>query len=198
VVFVTETADEIGVLTKSGGRSTYQPVGRTRRQGAEFAVDWRPASGLRLQVSLTLLRAIYLDRFDTCAVAGCPSAANPKVSVAASNRISGTQAASGWAELAWRPGWLPGELGLEWRGMGRSAANDANTVFAPGYGLVNLRWSDRLELGGGDAFEWLARIDNAAGRVYVGSVIVNDGNGRFFEPGSPRSLLLSLRWQHRW
>jgi hypothetical protein len=28
-------------------------------------------------------------------------------------------------------------------------------------------------------------------------VIVNDGNSRFYEPGAPRSLLVSARWQHR-
>jgi hypothetical protein len=29
-------------------------------------------------------------------------------------------------------------------------------------------------------------------------VIVNDGNGHHYEPGAPRSLLLSLRWLRRW
>jgi len=46
------------------------------------------------------------------------------------------------------------------------------------------------------ALNLLARIDNVADRGYVGSVIVNDGNGRFFETGAPRAFLLSLRWQH--
>ena len=39
----------------------------------------------------------------------------------------------------------------------------------------------------------LARVDNLANRDHVGSVIVNDGNRRFFEPGAPRSLLLRTR-----
>ena len=81
--------------------------------------------------------------------------------------------------------------------MARTAANDLNTAAAPGYGLVHLRWSGKLALGPSDALELLARVDNLLDRDHVGSVIVNDGNGRFYEPGTPRNLLLSARWQHR-
>ncbi len=48
-------------------------------------------------------------------------------------------------------------------------------------------------LGDGVTLELLARLDNAADRVYAGSLIVNDANGRYFETGAPRSALLSLR-----
>ena len=41
--------------------------------------------------------------------------------------------------------------------------------------------------------ELLARIDNLTDRVYAASVIVNDANGRYFEPGAPRNALLGLR-----
>ena len=77
-------------------------------------------------------------------------------------------------------------------------ANDLNTAAAPGYALAHLRWSGKLALGPSDALELLARVDNVFNRDHVGSVIVNDGNSRFYEPGAPRSLLLSLRWQHRY
>jgi iron complex outermembrane receptor protein len=196
VVFVTETSDEIGVLSNTGGRATYQNVGRTRRQGAEAAATWQAMPQLRLQASATLLQARYLDDFQTCAAAGCPSAANPKVPVAAGNRIAGTQRGSAWAEAAWRPALVPGELALEWRASAPTAANDTNLVFSPGYALFNLRWSYRLALGAHDALDLLARIDNVADRAYVGSVIVNDGNGRFFETGAPRAFLATVRWQH--
>lgn len=38
-------------------------------------------------------------------------------------------------------------------------------------------------------------VDNLADRRYVASVVVNDGNGRYYEPGAGRSLRLGLRWQ---
>jgi iron complex outermembrane receptor protein len=36
------------------------------------------------------------------------------------------------------------------------------------------------------------RLDNATNRRYVGSVIANDGNGRFFEPAPGRNWSLGL------
>jgi len=39
-----------------------------------------------------------------------------------------------------------------------------------------------------------ARIDNALDRSYVGSVIVNEGNGRFYEPGPRRGFMLGAEW----
>src|SRR5690606_20135777 len=38
-----------------------------------------------------------------------------------------------------------------------------------------------------------ARIDNLFDREYIGSVIVNDGNGRYFEPAPGRGVMLGAR-----
>lgn len=187
VLFQAKTDNEIGVLSNSGGRSVFQNVGRTKRQGLELAAGWQtPMPGLKLQATATWLQADYTDGFGSGASA-----------VAAGNRIAGTSRASGWAEAAWKAGPLGGTWALEWRGVARTAANDANTVYAPGYALAHLRWSGKVTLGPSDTLELLARVDNLLDRVHVGSVIVNEGNSRFFEPGTPRSLLLSARWQHR-
>ena len=203
VLFNADTESEIGVLSNSSGRSSFQNVGRTQRRGAELAGAWRLLPGWRVQASASWLQARYTDGFLTCTTTPCAKALVP---VAAGNRISGTQTAAGWAELAWRPSaqaasptaFLPGELAVEWRAVAATIANDLNTATAPGYALANLRWRGSLPLGASDSIEALARIDNLLNRVYVGSVIVNDGNQRYFEPGAPRSALLSLRWQHRW
>ena len=40
----------------------------------------------------------------------------------------------------------------------------------------------------------LLRVGNLLDRRHVGSVIVNEGNGRYYEPGPGRSLLLGLEW----
>lgn len=182
-VFSAETSNEIGVIGNFDGRVSYQNVGRTRRYGAEASLVWRPARGLKLQAVASLLHASYRDSFGA---------------VAAGNRIAGTQGASGWAQAAWQPGWMPGEWAVEWRGVARTAVNDINSDYAAGYALAALRWSGEFRLGAADVLQVLARIDNLFDRVHAGSVIVNDGNGRFFEPGLPRNGLLSLRWQHRW
>ena len=103
-LFRAETDNEIGVLTNAGGRSSFQNVGRTLRQGLELAGLWRPAAGWRVQAAATWLDASYRNDFFTCTATPCAAA---NVRVAGGNRIAGTQRASGWAEAAWQPGWLP-------------------------------------------------------------------------------------------
>ncbi|MFO1220401.1 MAG: TonB-dependent receptor [Burkholderiaceae bacterium] len=196
-VFLVDTDDEIGVLSSAGGRSAFQNVGRTRRYGAEAALAWHVTESLRLGSAVSLLHARYRDGFGTCLASPCPSAANPLVPVAAGNRIAGTQDASAFAELAWKPGVLPGEFAIEWRAQGKTPVNDVNGEFAPGFAVASLRWSHRIALGEGSSLELLVRVDNVADRRYAGSVIVGDANGRFYEPGSPRAAMASLRWSQK-
>lgn len=65
-------------------------------------------------------------------------------------------------------------------------------------GLMNLRWRHGLKVTGLGELQLLARLDNLLRHAHVGSVIVNDANGRFFEPGAPRAALVSVRWGARW
>jgi iron complex outermembrane receptor protein len=188
-LFRTDVEDEIGVATNAGGRSSYQNVGRTERNGAELALGWRIAPEWRTQLSLTYLDATYVDGFLACAGVPC---ATPTVPVAPGNRIVGTQRGNAFAELAWQPR-AATEFALEARAASSTMANDTNTQAAARYALLNLRASQRYALPDGVTLELLARIDNATNRVYAGSVIVNDANGRYFETGAPRSGLLSLR-----
>jgi iron complex outermembrane receptor protein len=192
-LFEVRARDEIGVATNSGGRSAFQNVGRTQRRGVELGLLMQPAAGWRTQLALGWLDARYRDAFFTCVAAPCTA---PAVAVAAGNRIAGAPRGTLHAEAAWRSAaW--GEWALELRGAGRMAANDRNTEFAPGYAVTALRWLRQVPLGGALALELLARIDNLADREHVGSAIVNDANGRFYEPGAPRSALLALRLQSR-
>ncbi len=188
-LFEAKVDDEIGVATNAGGRSAFQNVGRTLRRGAELSGRWQATSTISTALAATWMDATYKDDFLVCA--GIPCAA-PTLPVAAGNRIAGTQQKSGFAELAWRSGFM-GDLALEWRGAGDTVVNDRNSEFAPGYGLLGLRWSHQLAVSAFGKLELLLRVDNLADRRYVGSVIVNDANGRFYETGAPRSVLVSLR-----
>jgi iron complex outermembrane recepter protein len=192
-LFEVQTRNEIGVLTNSGGRSAFQNVGRTLRRGAELGVTMQLGAAWRAQLSASTLKAVYRDNFSTCASAPCPTPANPPVPVAAGNRIAGAPKGTAFAELAWAGGWW-GTWALELRGSGRTAANDRNTEFAASHLVGALRWQQSVPLGdSGLAAEVLARVDNLSDRRYAGSLIVNDANGRFYEPGTPRNALLALR-----
>lgn len=192
-LFVVNTSNEIGVLSNSGGRSTFQNVGHTQRKGLELAGQWRLNPQWRAAAAFTWLDATYRDNFLTCAGTPCTVATAP---VAAGNRIAGTQKHNAFAELVWQPK-RGMEAGLEWQARGRTAVNDRNSDFAAGWGVVNVRWTQRFQLDAqGSAIEVLARVDNVGDKRYAGSVIVNDGNSRFFEPAAGRSGLLSVRYLH--
>lgn len=192
-LFQANSRDEIGVASNSGGRASFRNVGRTRREGAELDLRWQIARGWRSQFALSWLDARYRDGFTTCAAAPC---ANPTLFVAPGRRIAGTISRSAYAELAWDTS-ASTQLALEGRAQGRQQVNDINSDAAAGYGLLNLRarWQTRL---GPGRLELLGRIENLADRDYVGSVIVNEGNGRFFEPAPGRTWLLSARWSQNW
>jgi iron complex outermembrane recepter protein len=194
-LFKANTRDEIGVLTNAGGRSTFQNVGSTKRDGIEASATWRIAAQWRTQVALTVLNATYQDNFLTCAGVPC---ATPTVAVPAGNRIAGTLPKTLFAEVVWAPGLGANafELALETRGQGRQPVNDVNSDFASGHGLLALRAMWRADLGPG-ALEVLARIDNAADRRVAGSVIVGDTNQRFFEPAAGRNGSVSVRWKQK-
>jgi iron complex outermembrane receptor protein len=191
-LFDARTSDEIGVLTNAGGRSAFQNVGRTKRQGAEASLRWQLTPTLRTALALTRLEATYLDSFQTCTGVPCNDA-NPqnRRSVPAGNRIAGTNRGSGFAELAWQPREAT-ELAAEVRAQGGTPVNDLNSDFAGRFATLALRARQRYSLGQGKALELFARVDNVTDRAYAGSVIVNEGNSRFFEAAPGRNWLLGV------
>ncbi len=191
-VFRIRTDNEIGVATNAGGRASYRNVGRTSRDGAELSAQWRITPRVQTLAALTWLKARYADDFLVCAGLPCTT---PTVPVAAGNQIAGTADRVGYAEVSWNVPWADqAQTALEWRGQSRIAVNDANSDFASGYGLASWRYRHRFALDREGALELLARVDNLTGRRVVGSVIVNDANGRYFEPAAGRTTLLSLRY----
>jgi len=184
--FRTETANEIVTQTNSGGRATYQNAGGTRRSGLEASWSASYFENLRAQLAATLLNATYTDGFLTCTATPCAIA---NVAIPAGNRIPGIARGSLFAALNWAP---PTGLrgGVEARYVTSVFVDDANSDAAPryavaaasiGYVMLIGRW----ELNG------FVRADNLFDRRYAGSVIVNEGNRRFFEPAPGRTWLAS-------
>ena len=71
--------------------------------------------------------------------------------------------------------------------MGQITANDTNTEAANAYTVINLG-AQLQQTSGAWQLKEFVRIDNVANRVYAGSVIVNEGNGRYFEAAAGRSI----------
>lgn len=187
-VFRAGTTDEIVTLTNTGGRAVFQNAGRTERRGIELALAKTYASGWTVVGAYTLLEATYRDSFMTCLSAPCAAAA--AVPVAAGNALPGVPRRSLFAEVLWRsPRALPygrPYAALELKRVSQIMVDDRNSDAAAGYTTAALRAG--VERRAGDlTWSAFARIDNLADTRYSGSVIVNEGNSRFFEPAPGRN-----------
>lgn len=168
-LFDARTADEIVVATNAGGRSTFQNAASTRRRGAELALSGRWGEAWSLAAAATWLQAEY----------------------AGGERLPGIPRMHAFAELGWRHKPWGLEAALEWRHQGRIAVDDRNSDFAPRADVLGLRLGLEQRVGHWRLREFV-RIDNALDRRYVGSVIVNEGNRRFFESAPVRTWLAGI------
>ncbi|MEO6365195.1 MAG: TonB-dependent receptor [Luteimonas sp.] len=181
--------DEIVPALSRGGRASFANAGRTRREGIEASLG----GSLGAQWSYTLvanaLRARFAEEFSFRVATGAQVTTR---TVAAGNRIPGVPRADGFAEIAWRDRSGLFTVAVEARASDRIAVDDRNSDFAPGYARLSTRFEWRT---GSSGWHGFARVDNLFDRDHVGSVIVNEGNARFFEPGAGRSLSLGLGWR---
>ncbi|EDP2914990.1 TonB-dependent receptor, partial [Salmonella enterica subsp. enterica serovar Enteritidis] len=162
-LFQTDTDDEIVVASSMGGRTTYKNAGKTRRQGAELALDQRFAGDWRVKASWTWLDATY--RSNVCQGQNCDG-----------NRMPGIARNMGFASLGFIPdeGWY---AGTDVRYMGDIMANDENTAKAPSYTVVGLNTGYKFNYSQ-LTVDIFGRVDNLFDKEYIGSVIVNESNGR--------------------
>ena len=191
-VFQTTTQDEIVTQSNLAGRSTFQNAGATRRRGLELAGSLALPQNWLVQASYTWLDARYRNAFTSCSAAPC---AVPNLVISAGNRIPGIPRSSLALEAGWRPpqGW---RAGVEARFLSSVPVNDINSDAAAAYAVAAAHAGYVFNTGGWRITS-TARLDNLLNKKYAGSVIVNEGNGRFFEPAAGRTLLLSLAGSYR-
>ncbi|WP_407578532.1 TonB-dependent receptor PqqU [Citrobacter koseri] len=181
-LFQTDTDDEIVVATSGGGRTTYKNAGKTRRQGAELSWDQRFTGNWRVNASWTWLDATY--RSNVCKSGDCNG-----------NHMPGIARNMGFASLGYVPdeGWY---AGTDARYMGDIMADDHNTAKAPSYTVVGLNTGYKFNYSN-LTVDVFGRVDNLFDKEYVGSVIVNESNGRYYEPAPGRNygVGVNLAWR---
>ncbi|WP_425919230.1 TonB-dependent receptor domain-containing protein [Acinetobacter sp. TSRC1-2] len=170
-VFQSETQNDIVSGESNNGRNTFRNADKTLRQGAELSWNKKLWRDLTAQASYSFIDATFdADILNT----------DPAKVVAKGNYIPGVAKNQAFASLGWQPE-TGFNAGLDVRYIDKLYVDDLNFDAAPSYSLTSANvgyiWKSA---------DWkvrtFARVDNLFDEEYVGSVIVNDGNGRFFEP----------------
>jgi iron complex outermembrane receptor protein len=176
-VFATRVQDELIPydIPASGGRRYFRNAGRTSRRGVELGTGLT-AGVLDLGGAYTYANYRFVDfTVDTAHYAG--------------NRIPGIPRQTFQASAAVRS--VVGTLVTEATFADRIFVNDANSEKSPGYGIVNARLVSMASMGP-SAAEITLGVQNIFDRKYISSVNVNAAGGKFYEPGSQRSLYVGF------
>lgn len=170
--FSIESDNEIVTASNVDGRSTFRNAGGTSRKGLEISLDGKPGENLAGTLAWSLLNA----RFSTGALSGA--------------RLPGIPRSTLFGSLRWENAnsGLHASVDAAWRG--RMFADDANLHEAGGNLRLGLEFGKRQHWG-----DWFLRLDNALDRRSVGAVVVNSGNGRYYQPATDRTFLIGINLQ---
>ena len=183
--FDARSRNEIVPAASINGRSIYQNADRVRRRGLEMA--WSGTQGAwRPQFTYTYLDAAFASPYLDAA----------GQTIAAGNQLPGTARHTARLAFTHQPS-AAWQWGADLNLSGKVFANDRNSDAAPGFAVASLHASHALGTRRNGSARWQvwARVDNLLDRNYVGSLVVNDGNGRFFEPAAGRRFMVGLRAQ---
>ena len=186
-LFHIKTNNEMVVLSSTGGRTAYQNAGPTVRQGLELAFDSRWANNFTSRIAYTALDAKYDESFTF----KTPFPIQTKT-VDAGNHLPGVAAQTLFSELVWRHPASGFHAAVEGIVRDKIYVEDTNTdKAAPGYAIANLRFGVDRKFNGLNLRSFV-RFDNIFDRQYVGSVIVGDSNGRYYESAPGHTWLAGV------
>lgn len=173
--FNIETRDELVVDQSMNGRTTYLNAAGTERKGVEFNGTYQLTEYFDARIALNYLDATYTQgQFKAL-------------------QLPGIAKLNHYAQLNWSP--FANELlrfGLSAVHRAQVAASDNNQIKVPAYDTVDFSASGKIDLG--VQADWWIKLANLTDENYVGSVIVNQTNGRSFESASGRNLAAGVRF----
>ena len=184
-LFDIVTSNEIVVDQNSGGRASFKNVGHTDRKGIELGAETVFPGPFEARIAYTYLKATFREAFAT--VVTLPPVT---VNVPAGSLLPGVPKNVLYGELRYRA--EPFYAQVEGLHKSRVAVNDPNSEFADAYTTLNLM-AGVVQQGRSWRITEFARIDNLTDRNYVGSVIVNETNSRFYEPSPRRNMTIGIQ-----
>ncbi|WP_186435083.1 TonB-dependent receptor family protein [Rheinheimera sediminis] len=173
-VFLVKSENELVVDRSIGGRTSYRNASETKRTGVELSALWFASAAWQHQWTLTQLNAVFQQgELD-------------------GNWLPGVAR----QQAQWQISWMPqqsSDLTVQLTTLYRSkvATSDQNQLFAPASTVYHLKLMAESSLADLALKYWLG-VDNLTDKNYVGAVVVNQANGRAFEPALPRSVSMGL------
>ncbi|ESK37699.1 hypothetical protein P256_02132 [Acinetobacter nectaris CIP 110549] len=184
--FLSQTKNDIVSAGTSNGRATFRNADKTLRQGIEASWSKKLWRDLTAQASYSYLDATF-------------DASVPEIrknnrlianSIQKGSYIPGVAKNQAFASLGWRPE-VGFHAGVDVRYMDKIYIDDQNTDAAPSYTItaIDVGYAYKYK-------DWsvntYACVDNLFNRNYIGSVIVNESNGNYFEPADKRNWSAGL------
>jgi iron complex outermembrane receptor protein len=177
--FFIDTENEIVVDQSVGGRTTFRNAAETEREGIELFGRYAISPKVRMQLGIQSLDAIYsAGQWNRNQLPG----------VAREQYQLGVQ----WLPLATDV--LQFDLGAQQRS--RIFTADNNQVYAPDFYTVDISARGTYPVHSLQ-LDWWLKIVNLSDEHYVGSVIVNQTNGRAFEPALGRNFSAGIKFVHQ-
>lgn len=177
--------NEIVVDQNSGGRASFKNVGHTDRRGFELSAESLLTGPIEARVAYTYLKAAFREGFTTVL-----NTVNTPVAVPAGSLLPGVPKSVIYGELRYRA--EPFYAQLEALHKSRVPVNDPNLEFADAYNVLNAMVG-LMQQGRGWRLTEFVRVDNLTDRNYTGSVIVNETNGRYYEPSPRRNMSVGVQ-----
>ncbi len=174
-LFYIQSTDELVVDQSLGGRTSYRNAASSQRHGLELFWQQQLSASWQQRLSSTLLASAFEAQTDS------------------RRELPGVARVQHDWQLEYRPWqndrWL---LRSQLNYRGKLWVDDSNSVSAPAVTLLQLdsRW--QFDLPQSEWQFWLS-LENALDKTYVGAVVVNQANGRSFEPGVPRQWVAGLQ-----
>jgi iron complex outermembrane receptor protein len=190
-LYRTEVRNEI--IPYRGGRF-YFTAGKVRREGAELGIAIDGAAGFNVTGSLTWSRNRYTEYVIDSVHYGVPG----RTANYAGNDVAGLPDKFFGLSIGHDiPLGLPLAARLDLRGVGDYFLDDANAVSVPGYQTLDLTMALRpVAMGSLARLSGFVTVSNLLDRRFIGSAYTNpdlvNGVPVAYEPGAPRSLLLSF------
>ncbi|RYY74986.1 MAG: TonB-dependent receptor [Gammaproteobacteria bacterium] len=174
--FSIKTRDELMVDQSNNGRTTYLNAAKTERKGLELNSSLEINKAMDARIALNYIDATYTQgQF-------------------ASFELPGVAKRNHYAQINWSP--FSNDLlqiGVSVIHRSEIATSDTNEIKAPSYTTADLSVSGSFQWIDESKTQWWIKSANIPDKNYVGSVIVNQTNGRAFESASGRNLSAGLK-----